>query len=356
MKIIRKKTEELKLFTNQTKIYKILITVVILGFTFQSYSVNAQHRISFLEEQLFKREALTRVNELVYVYNQLLETPSYERDHLIKELILPKDGLYAKFKDDQVQIEDDFQTRQNSTNESTSKRIDIYLNDICLNYGMPDNGAYKNEGKKVTIKNAIPSKVMAISDKAPMFIKVSFSIEYNGIDSRTNLPFKQPCNRVAEVLIEKVDKKLNATILTIRYLKDNEKDFSENVVVDKVDETQNKELAGAIIEEEKKTILKNNNTLLRAFKNNEKWGIKNVETDEILVLPTFDSIDEFSEDDGISLVNINGLWGYIDQKGTIIIKCEYDEAEPFSKEKKGKARVYKGKASFFIDRLGNKTK
>lgn len=359
MKIIRKKTEESKSYMhliNKLRQYSFTLSLSLIFYVFSAgQGLLAQHKITSYEEQLFRQESLQRIKDLEDLLNQLLDAPSYERADLIKNATLPSKELYTKFKDDQVNVEDDFQTRVNATNKPTIKRIDAYLNDIGLNYGRQDNGEYKNKDKKILLKNIVASKIMAVSADKSMFIKVNFEVDYKGIDKRTNVAFRMPSRRVVEIQIDKLNGTWQFTIVALRFISNNEIDFSKNVVIENPKGIQPITPQVVIKVDSEKTIIKNSKIVLRAFKISEKWGIKDAETTAIIAHPTFDEIEEFSEDE-MALVNIDGYWGFIDTKGNITIKCEYDNAESFSKEKKGKARVYKGMESFFIDKQGNKTK
>lgn len=332
-----------------------LLSLFVMLICTHSIWAQAQHRITTSEEKLFKRKALEKIEELEYMYNQLLEAPSYEREDIIKNVTISSSEFYPLFKDDQIQVEDDFRTRATTTNKADFKRIDSYLNDICLYYGKSDNGVFKNANKKIKLINAV-AKVMAAPSKTFMFVKVSFQVDYNGFDSRTNQPFKKPCNRVAEIHVEKINGTWQFTIDALRFFTDNEKDYSANVIIEKNStDKPDTETEKVVVEEKKKTLIKNSKVVLLGFKANEKWGVRDAETAKVIAKPAFDEIEEFSEDE-LAMVNIDGYWGYIGIDGNIIIKCEYDNAEAFSKEKKGRARVYKGMESFLIDKNGNKVK
>lgn len=58
-----------------------------------------------------------------------------------------------------------------------------------------------------------------------------------------------------------------------------------------------------------------------------KWGF--IDNNQILKISyQFDSVGYFSED--LALAKANGLWGYINEKGTFIIKPQFKYAESFS--------------------------
>lgn len=313
-----------------------------------------QNKITSADERKIKQKASGIISDLANKYNQLLEADTEDRNRMIDIMTVAGMDNISVFESDQIIIEDDFITRKNTSIDIPTKRVDIYFNDICRNYGKKDNGEYSNEGKLVTIRNIIPSKVLAISPQSPMFIKIFFEVVYEGIDDRTKLPFKQPAYRVAEFTISKPKNIYSVAINTIRFAKgeqENDKNLEKNVTIIPIEW---KFALEDLIIEEKKTVFRN--PLLQAFKSEGKWGITNLDdNDKIITKPTFDYIDDFTED-GLALVNIEGLWGYVDLEGKIVIKCEYDNADPFSKEKKGRARVTKGLESYLIDKNGIKTK
>jgi len=327
-----------------------LITIIVIANSFNSF---AQNQITSVDERKIKLIASGIIGDLEDIYNQLLDADSEDRNRIISNLTLP--GTKAQiFESDLILIKDDFLTRTNTSNDIPPKRVDIYFNDICSNYGRKANGDYLNEGKLVSITNIIPSKVLAISPQSPMFIKVFFEVNYEGIDERTKLAFKQPSSRVAEFSVSKIKNSWTLVINTIRFSRgeeENDKNSESNVVILPV---ESKDTAQDIFIEEKKKVFQN--PYLQAYKSEGKWGLINIDVnDKILIKPTFDYIDNFTED-GLALVNIDGMWGFADLEGRIVIKCEYDNADPFSKEKKGRARVYKGLENFLIDKNGTKTR
>ena len=326
------------------------ITLIFYANALNSY---AQNKITSADEKKIKLIASGIVGDLADIYNQLLDADSEDRNRIISNLTLP--GTKAQiFESDLILIKDDFLTRTNTSNDIPPKRVDIYFNDICSNYGRKANGDYNNEGKLVSITNIIPSKVLAISPQSPIFIKVFFEVNYEGIDERTKLAFKQPALRVAEFAVSKIKNSWAVVINTIRFSKgeeENDTNLERNVIILPV---ESKDAVQDIFIEEKKKVFQN--PYLQAYKSEGKWGLINLdENDKILIKPTYDYIDNFT-DDGLALVNIDGMWGYADLEGRIVIQCEYDNAEPFSKEKKGKARVFKGLENFLIDKYGTKTR
>lgn len=313
----------------------------------------AQNKITTNDEIVIKNKAKDLIKiTLLQQFNLLLESDSEQRQQLVNNMVLPTDGNISTFIDDQVNIEDDFSTNTKFSKEIPPLKVESYLNNIRNAYGTQDNGSYENEGKSITFSNVTTSKIMAVSQKSPMFIKVFFDIEYAGIDRRTQLAFKQPCHRVAEIQVLKIKNSWSLAIQTLRFLREPEEDLSTNVSIEKVAITP--DLQSSIKVDETKIVFMN--PIIQAFRSDDKWGIKNLnENEKILSAPNFDEIEDYSED-GLALVNINGLWGYIDKEGKIVIKCEYDNAESFSKEKKGRAKVFKGMESFFIDKNGSRIK
>lgn len=313
----------------------------------------AQNKITSNDEIIIKSKAKDLIrNTLLQQFNLLLESDSEQRQQLINNMVLPTDGNMSTFIDDQVVIEDDFSTNTKFSKEVPPLKIETYLNNIRNAYGIQDNGNYENEGKSIMFNNITTSKVMAIDPKSPLFIKVFFDVQYTGIDRRTQLAFKQPCHRVAEIQLKKLKSSWSLAIQTLRFVRDLEEDFAKNVIVEKVVITP--DIQKSMIIDETKIV--SSNPIIQAFKSNEKWGIKNLNQNEkVLSGPIFDDIYDYSED-GLALVNIEGLWGYIDLEGKIVIKCEYDNAESFSEEKKGRAKVFKGMDVFFIDKNGSKIK
>ncbi len=339
--------------TKSKRFWHLKACLFLIIFTLLNAEVSlAQNKITSEDEKKIKSKASIIITKLASIYNTLLDSDSQDRKHVIDNMLLP--GTESQiFVTDQVLIENDFATRSSLSDDKTII-VYKYFNDICSNYGKKDNGEYTNEGKLVSFTNITTSKVLAASPKDSLFIEVFFDVNYEGIDDRTKLAFKQPAHRVAEFTVEKIKNNWKLEIRSMRFLKgeiENDKKFEKNVIVIPVESKEDfKDLAIEKIEKVSQ------NPYLQAYKNEGKWGIVNVDDNyKILTKPTFDEIDEFTED-GLASVNIAGLWGYINLEGKIIINCEYDVADPFSKEKKGRARVYKGLENYLIDTNGNKTK
>jgi len=86
------------------------------------------------------------------------------------------------------------------------------------------------------------------------------------------------------------------------------------------------------------------------IKLDKKWGF--IDNSQILKIPyQFDSVGYFSED--LALAEVNGLWGYINDKGTFVINPQFQYAEPFSC---GLAKVNPTEKEYptvFINKSGN---
>lgn len=316
-----------------------------------------QRKISTSDGLNIQSKAQKLITNLVYQYNQIITSDNDERTILIRNLTSPVDNGFTPFIDDQVIIEDDFTTIGNLPKDERDKSVDAYFQNIGLYYGKSDNGDFQNQNKKVEFKNIIFSKIMLSSSKDSLYIKSYFDVKYDGIDSRTQKAFIEPCHRVAEFQAHKINGIWQVFITSLSfYNSEKETDNSKNVLIEK----KEGEILVAPIQDisnnnisEKKIVCRN--PILQAFKIGEGWGIKDVDSDKIVVKPTFTEIEDFS-DEGLALVNQNGLWGFINTAGDLVIKCEFDIADSFGKEKKGQARVQKGTKTFFIDSVGHKTR
>ena len=60
----------------------------------------------------------------------------------------------------------------------------------------------------------------------------------------------------------------------------------------------------------------------------DKWGYINYEG-EVVIKPQFDNAEPFSE--GLAAVKIGYKWGYVNQGGGVVIKPQFGEAKSFSK-------------------------
>ncbi len=78
---------------------------------------------------------------------------------------------------------------------------------------------------------------------------------------------------------------------------------------------------------------------------NGKMGLKLCEKE--ILPPTYDNIADFSE--GFALVKEGNLFGFIDEKGTLVIETKYEKAESFSYRK---ALVSLNGNDFYINKIG----
>lgn len=80
---------------------------------------------------------------------------------------------------------------------------------------------------------------------------------------------------------------------------------------------------------------------------NKKVGIMNPDG-SMLVEPMYDYIGDFSE--GMAVVKLGDLYGYIDDEGKVAITCMYAQAEPFSEDIAAVKLVDKPDRFYFIDK------
>jgi len=57
------------------------------------------------------------------------------------------------------------------------------------------------------------------------------------------------------------------------------------------------------------------------------WGFRNQKTGRVDIECRFDEVSEFTEK--ITSVRIGQLWGFIDQKGEMVIQPKFDQVEDF---------------------------
>lgn len=180
--------------------------------------LSAQIKIDPKDEQNIKRKSLLLVNKLAEKYNQLLQSDSFERSILIDNMTLPSEkGLMSDFVSDQVIIEDDFETDTLKKKSIVDKKVDTYFKDIGLYYGMRDNGDNLNANKKVVFSNVITSNIMYAKKNEGPYLQVFFEVKYEGIDSRTQIKYIQPSQRIAEVQIQKQKGVWQVGIKSMRY-------------------------------------------------------------------------------------------------------------------------------------------
>ena len=75
------------------------------------------------------------------------------------------------------------------------------------------------------------------------------------------------------------------------------------------------------------------------------WGFRNQKTGRVDIECRFDEVSEFTEK--ITSVRIGQLWGFIDQKGKMVIQPKFDQVEDFVD---GRFWVKNSHGSFLIDR------
>ena len=68
-----------------------------------------------------------------------------------------------------------------------------------------------------------------------------------------------------------------------------------------------------------------------------------------MVEPTYEQAYGFSEE--MAAVKLNGKWGFINAKGTIVVPCKYDEVKAGFKN--GKGKLVKDNEIFVFDKNGS---
>lgn len=96
--------------------------------------------------------------------------------------------------------------------------------------------------------------------------------------------------------------------------------------------------------------LKSYNNGFVLFHNGKGFGFLNLKG-EVVIPEKFEDAYPFSEN--LAAVQMNGKWGYIDTKGEIQIECQFDSVS-LTGFSNGKAKVYKGSESFYINKKGEK--
>ncbi len=74
-------------------------------------------------------------------------------------------------------------------------------------------------------------------------------------------------------------------------------------------------------------------------------GLKKCE--DIILAPTYDAIADFSE--GLAVVKEDSIYGFIDEKGTLVIEIKYEKSEGFSG---GKALIQLNGQEYYINKTG----
>ena len=84
-----------------------------------------------------------------------------------------------------------------------------------------------------------------------------------------------------------------------------------------------------------------------AVMENSKWGYIDIKG-RVVIKPQFDYCYEFSEN--LAAVQIEDKWGYINKYGDLVISSKFDKANSFYE---GFASVLLGKEMFYINTSGN---
>lgn len=98
--------------------------------------------------------------------------------------------------------------------------------------------------------------------------------------------------------------------------------------------TVNKDDQSAIMTKKGKIVLDYsqhtfNDDHIVTFKQNDLYGVFDKKSQKIIQPPIYESVENFQRDEAI-MVKKNGLIGYIDRYGKLIIPCTYQEADNFS--------------------------
>ncbi len=336
---------------------KLLKISCLLIHIFISQIGISQPKVTVCDEQNIKRKSLALINNLADKYNLFLDSDAYDRTNLLENMTLSSQFGLSVFENDQIIIEDDFITKNITAKDNLDKKVDIYFNDIGIYFGRKGSGEFPNEGKTISFSNITTSKIMYSPIEQNLFLQVFFDVIYEGIDARTNLSYKMPSSRIAELKIQKIKDIWQIAIQSIRnYTGNSSNNSSNNVLIEPCKDEQKSENT---LTKDEKIIQKKivyRNPIIQAFRVGDKWGLKNVDEDKDIIPPTFYEIEDFVDlENGmaLALVNQDGLWGFINPEGNFVIKCSFDYAESFSKEKRYKAKVQKGMKIFFIDKNGN---
>ncbi len=184
------------------------------------YSIsNYAQEISPRDQKIISEKSRMLVKDLSVKINLILAFELSERKTLIDNLVLPaSNGLLPMFLDEDVIIEDDFSTYSGIANSEKDKKVEQYLLDIGANYGLQDNGDNLNEGKEVKFQEIV-TKLTQLNSKTSdtLFSEVYFSIKYDGVHSKTQKKFIQPCKRVAELIAIKKNGIWQVSIRAIRF-------------------------------------------------------------------------------------------------------------------------------------------
>lgn len=334
------------------RIYSFVFALFLLLLTTSDTSGQTSRTITKADENKIKQEVRQLIENLEAEYDLFLSESALQRRSRLAALITP--GAGRVFYNDKVIIENDFYDAEVKGLEKSErdKRVEDYFNELSDKFGAHDNGDDPNQGKQVKINLTKVSKVQAISDTDSMYIKVAFEVNYDG-KARNGYQFKA-VERVAELRLEREGRNWRPYITAIRFLDPEASIENKSRTVGIVEQILGVDIKFAdVINTPDIKNVSRNPVLLKAFLDNELWGLLIDEDNDkrVLVQPIFCEINEFI--DNRSLVCLDGKWGCIDKSGKIVIDCVYDL--PFSFVK-GRAQVQLGGRSMFIDLNGKATK
>ncbi|MEO6282955.1 MAG: WG repeat-containing protein [Dyadobacter sp.] len=316
-------------FSNYTR--TLLSFVFVCSFTTFGWA-QITRKITKADENKIKKEARELIQSLEEEYLFFLTEPSSQRSSRLATLTIP--GAQRSFYDDKVVIENDFYISEinHLDKNERDKLVGNYFDWLAENYGVYDNGDDPNQGKSVKITITKVSRIQAISDQDSMYVNVAFDIQYDGI-ARNKFAFK-PAERIAELRLEREGKNWRPYIMSLRFLNPDigVENKSRNVPI--LEETLGVDIKFAdVINTPDIKNVSRSPSLLKAFNDNDLWGLLIDEDNDkrVLLQPQFCEINEFAN--GRSLVCLDGKWGCIDTSGKIVIECIYDLPFSFIKNK-----------------------
>ncbi|WP_114070515.1 WG repeat-containing protein [Runella rosea] len=309
------------------------------------------------DEKIIRDKALEVIRSLESDYNAILTSTSDDRKRIQENLVSPIFEA-RKFVNDSVIIENDFAIEELADLPPDKRDILVekYFRDLAVAFGLSDNGDEPNANKKVTLTDIGLTKIMQVSPKDSLTIKVFFTINYDGV-ARNGFVFTTPKEkkRVALLQIERAKKNWKVYIKLIKFYNEiTDLDDSNNITIinDIAESTQVLDYYSPdVVKAQQKAV--SSDRILKKFYVDEKWGLlKDADNDKrILVQPSFCDIGLFSDQEGLAPVCQDGvgIWGYIDRQGTLVIPFQYSKAGEF---KKGKAKVELGMKKLTIDTTG----
>ncbi|MCE7059228.1 WG repeat-containing protein [Dyadobacter sp. CY343] len=335
-----------------SRIFGSVFSIFLLLTTASHLLGQTSRTITKADENKIKQEARKLIGNLEFEYDFFLTETALQRRSRLAALITP--GAGRIFFNDKVIVENDFYDADIKDLEKSArdKPVEDYFNELSDKFGAHDNGDDPNQGKQVKINLTKVSRVQAVSDADSMYIKVAFEVTYDG-KARNGYAFK-PVDRVAELRLEREGRNWRPYISSIRFLDSATgiENRTRNVgIVEQILGVDIK-FADVINTPDIKNVSRSP-VLLKAFNDNDLWGLLIDEDNDkrVLVQPIFCEINEFI--DNRSLVCQDGKWGCIDKSGRIVIDCIYDL--PFSFVK-GKAQVQLGGRAMTIDTNGKVSK